>query len=165
MTGAGRGRGSSRRGSLPVASQARTGAPRHVHRGTRHRAGQAAAAARGSGRGGHADHAAAQGHAGPPRPHEPRQGAVRGSGHLAHKPPQSGTSRSGACFQAPRLCRGLPQLERSSPVFLNAPEAMGRREKLGQASGFSPALLLSSGAFASIKLLGVIPSEAASSLL
>ena len=57
--------------------QAGTGTPWDMYWGTWHWAGQAPAATGGGRCRGHGDHAAAEGHAGSPRPHEPRQGAVR----------------------------------------------------------------------------------------
>lgn len=78
-----------------VLFQAGTGTPRDMHWGTWHWDGQATTAAGGSGTHGHRDHAEAQGHTGSPRPHEPRQSAVRDSEHLTYKPLGDGTSCSG----------------------------------------------------------------------
>lgn len=92
-----------------------------------------------------------------PGPHEPRQGAVRGPGHLASSP-QSSTSRSGACLQAPRLCRVFPQLEGASPVFLeSAPEAMGEEREAWTGLWLLPSSLAVLGAFASINCWGSFP--------
>ncbi|XP_062968271.1 probable D-lactate dehydrogenase, mitochondrial isoform X4 [Cynocephalus volans] len=65
--------------ALRPGCKAGTGTPWDMHRGAWHWAGQAAAAAGGGGHCGHGDYAAAQSHAGPPKPHEPRQGDIRGS--------------------------------------------------------------------------------------
>ncbi|XP_063103747.1 probable D-lactate dehydrogenase, mitochondrial isoform X2 [Cavia porcellus] len=77
-----------------MASQNGPCTPWDVHRGTWHRNGQAAAATGGNRPCGFGDHEAAQGHTGPPRPHEPRQGAVRSSKDLACRRPDD-TASSG----------------------------------------------------------------------
>lgn len=116
---------------LFTGSQAGTGTPRNVYWGTWHWTGQAAAATGGGGRRGHGDHAAAEGHAGSPRPHEPRQGAVRGSKHLAHKLPDSGTSCSGTFLLViEQFCQGPAEVLDCLPLGPGLLAAGGRGQGL-----------------------------------
>ncbi|XP_051627303.1 probable D-lactate dehydrogenase, mitochondrial isoform X2 [Manacus candei] len=62
----------------PAPGQAGAGGGGHLHRGARRGAGQAGTAAGGAGPGGAGHPALHQGCTGPPQPHEPRQGALRG---------------------------------------------------------------------------------------
>ncbi|XP_074957862.1 putative D-lactate dehydrogenase, mitochondrial isoform X1 [Phalacrocorax aristotelis] len=71
-------RGTARPRLCPASGQAGTGGRGHLHWGARRGAGQAGAAAGGAGPGGAGHPALHQGRAGPPQPHEPRQGALRG---------------------------------------------------------------------------------------
>ncbi|KAF6077976.1 lactate dehydrogenase D [Phyllostomus discolor] len=131
------------------------GTPRDVHWGTWHWAGQAAAAAGRGRRCGHGDHAAAQGHTGPPRPHEPRQGAVRGSQHLAHRPRGPWSSPSGLCLHTTeRLCLTSCLQKTSAGGGEGSPKAW--------LLPGPPAVL---GSLWSIKRLRVTPGEAVSSAL